>query len=187
MKNVKHPIYSLGHGARSIESFLSLLKDYEISYVVDVRTRPASRFNPQYNKAALHDVLKKQGLHYVYMGDTLGGRPSDTSCYDEQGRVDYAKVMEKGFFLEGIKRLETAYEKNLRIACFCSEISACDCHRSKLIGVMLEKLQIPMAHINKMGNLESQEVVIDQILGPGVGVDLFDDQKLLLRSRKSYL
>lgn len=187
MDSDKYPIYSLGHGTRNIEVFSSLLKEHDISYVVDVRTRPASRFNPQYNKAALSDFLKNNGMRYVYMGDSLGGRPSDTSCYDEEGRVDYAKVMEKKFFLDGIKRLETAYTQNLRIACFCSEISPCDCHRSKLIGVMLEKLNIPMVHINKTGQLENQETVINRVLGSNLGADLFNDQKMMLRSRKSYI
>jgi len=183
----KYPIYSLGHGIRKIDEFLILLKKYDIEYVVDVRTRPASRFNPQYNKQGLSVFLKQHGLRYVYMGDSLGGRPSDTSCYDVEGRVNYAEVMQKKFFLDGIRRLEVAFEKNLRIACFCSESSPCDCHRSKLIGAMLEKKNIPMVHINKLGELDEQAVVMSQILGSNAAEDLFGEPTKALRSRKTYL
>jgi uncharacterized protein (DUF488 family) len=181
-----YPIYSLGHGVRKIDEFIFLLKKYQIDYVIDVRTRPASRFNPQYNRQALSVFLKQQGLQYVYMGDTLGGKPADTSCYDAEGRVNYAEVMKRQFFLGGIRRLEVAYQKNLRVACFCSESAACDCHRSKLIGVMLEKKNIPMVHINKAGELDNQSSVMDQVLGSNGGVDLFGEAAAL-RSRKAYL
>ena len=69
------------------------------------------------------------------MGENLGGRPKDRSCYDHEGHVLYEKISEKSFFIEGVNRLKVAYEKNLRVACMCSELNPCDCHRSKLISI----------------------------------------------------
>lgn len=179
-------VYSIGHGNRSIESFIILLNQYNISYVIDVRSKPRSRFNPQYNKDRFHASLKEANIGYVFMGDNLGGLPKDISCYDEVGRVDYEKVKEKDFFNNGIKRIKTAYEKKIRVACVCSELSACDCHRSKLIGEALKKLQIPMLHIGKKGEIENQETVIQKILNSSEA-DLFSNGEASLKSRKSYI
>lgn len=49
------------------------------------------------------------------MGDTIGGRSKDTSCYDNEGKVDYEAVKMKEFFLNGIDRLKTAYNKTLML------------------------------------------------------------------------
>lgn len=57
----------------------------------------------------------KKGYTYVYMGDTIGGMPSDPSCYTD-GHIDYGKVKDKDFFKAGSLRLLTAAEKELRVA-----------------------------------------------------------------------
>lgn len=183
----EHYVYSIGHGNRSIEAFITLLNQHNISYVIDVRSKPRSRFNPQYNKDKFYAYLKEANIGYVFMGDNLGGLPRDTSCYDEIGRVDYEKVKKKDFFNDGIKRIKTAYDKKIRVACVCSELSACDCHRSKLIGEVLKELYIPMLHIGKKGELENQDTVIKEVLGNIDGIDLFSNGKISLKSRKSYI
>lgn len=179
-------IYSIGHGARPIDIFLQLLLKYDINYVVDVRTKPRSRFNPQYNKDRFAAALREHGITYVYMGDTLGGMPTDKSCYDQDGRVDYTKVKEKDFFKNSLARLKTAHEKNIRIACVCSELAPCECHRSKLIGESLRELQVPILHINKQGDLEDQATVIKKIRGEQEA-DLFGKPEENLKSRRIYL
>ena len=178
-------IFSIGHGTRTIESFISLLQKFDISYVIDVRTKPRSRFNPQYNKDRFAAFLREYGIRYVFMGDNLGGIPKDPSCYDQEGKVDYEKVKTKDFFLDGIERIQTAYSKNIRVACVCSEISPCDCHRSKLIGEVLKERNVPILHINKEGILEDQESVIKKVLKSSE-LDLFSEAPVALKSRKSY-
>lgn len=179
-------IFSIGHGARTVENLISLLQKFEISYVIDVRTKPRSRFNPQYNRDRFAESLIKHGIRYVFMGDALGGIPADLSCYDQDGKVDYEKVKRKDFFLSGIDRIQTAYEKNIRVACVCSEIDPCDCHRSKLIGEVLRDRKIPILHINKEGSLEDQSSVIKKVLRI-TEFDLFDTTSAPLKSRNKYL
>jgi uncharacterized protein (DUF488 family) len=178
-------LYSIGHGARRLEDFISLLKTYGISFVLDVRSKPRSRFHPQYNQHALEESLKLSGIRYVFMGDNLGGLPKDESCYDPEGHVVYSEVKTRNFFREGVSRLLTAHEKKFRAACMCSEIDACDCHRSKLIGDVLLSYSISMLHINRTGSLENQEAVMQRIINKDGG-DLFSLDQPLLRSRKSY-
>jgi uncharacterized protein (DUF488 family) len=85
----KKPLYSIGHGNRKPEDFLTLLKDFGIEYLIDIRSQPYSKFNPQFNQNDLKFFLERNGIIYVFMGDTIGGRPTDTSCYDKEGKVDY--------------------------------------------------------------------------------------------------
>ena len=118
----KKPLYTIGHGNRKPEDFLALLKDFGIEYLIDVRSQPYSKFNPQFNQNDLKFFLERNGIKYVFMGDTIGGRPTDTSCYDKEGKVDYEAVKMKEFFLNGINRLKTAYNKNINVVIMCSVV-----------------------------------------------------------------
>lgn len=186
---MKIPLYTIGHGNRSIESFLALLERYAIEFLIDVRSQPYSRYNPHFSKAPLEASLQQQGLHYVFMGDSLGGRPSDQSCY-VAGKVDYALVHEKSWYQQGITRLHTAWEKQLRVALMCSELKPQECHRGKLIGNTLLEQQIPVSHIDEEGALKEQ-AELNLLLMHGQ-LPLFEDVPLLDldarigRSHKSY-
>jgi len=181
-----HKIYSIGHGSRTIEEFISLLKKYDISFLVDVRSKPASRFNAHFNHFSLLAVLKMNGIRYVYMGHSLGGMPQDESCYDKFGHVNYDTVKKKDFFLKGISRLESAFKQQLKIACMCSESSPCECHRSKLIGTALKEMSIPMVHIDRNGLLRDQDDVMREVMENDKNLDLFETTLSTLKSRKSY-
>src|SRR5680860_479464 len=82
-------IYSIGHGTKKIEDFIDELKSYSILYLLDIRSRPFSKWNPQFNQPALEVELERHGITYVFVGDTLGGLPDDRSCYDKNGKVVY--------------------------------------------------------------------------------------------------
>ena len=128
-------------------------------------------------------LLQRNGYTYVYMGDSIGGLPSDTSCYTE-GHIDYAKLREKDFFQKGFARLLTAAEKNLRVAIMCSESDPEKCHRSKLIGQELMKYEISLNHIVGIGKIQSQETVMS-ILTKGLGTTtLFGEETFV--SQKTY-
>ena len=178
------PIYTIGYGNRSIEEFVGLLQQYEIKFLVDVRSQPYSRYNPDFSKDALEKRLKPASIRYIFMGDTLGGRPKDDTCYSEDGRVDYEKVAERDFYHKGISYLHTAWDKQLRIVLMCSEAKPQACHRSKLIGKTLGKQHIDVAHINETGEVKTQEEV-DLLLTDGQ-LTLFDDM-LGLSSKKHSL
>lgn len=182
----KKPLYTIGHGNRKPEEFLALLKDFGIEYLIDVRSQPYSKFNPQYNQNELKFFLERNGIKYVFMGDTIGGRPKDKSCYDFDGKVDYEAVKTKDFFKNGIDRLKTAYNKDINVVLMCSESKPCECHRSKLIGKVLDVDKISMKHIDEKGKIKDQASVINE-LNKGLGeFDLFGNP-INSTSRKAYL
>ena len=157
-------IYTIGHGNRPITEFIQLLKQYEIQYLVDVRSAPYSRYHTAYSKGELHATLQDAKIGYLFLGQQLGGRPEADDCYLEDGRVDYDVLAQKDFYQEGIARLQKASEGDYRIAMMCSEKKPHECHRSKLIGRTLSDLQIPVQHIDEEGSLKTQAEVIADYL-----------------------
>jgi uncharacterized protein (DUF488 family) len=136
-------LYTIGHNRHPIDRFIQLLKGHQIEVLVDVRSAPYSRFNPQFNKNALQQALDKQYIEYVYAGEELGGRPKDPSCYkhhvipsksgDYVKEIDYPEVMKRTWFLCGIQQLLEIGRPHTT-AIMCSEEDPARCHRHHLIA-----------------------------------------------------
>tara|TARA_R110000868_G_scaffold14680_1_gene68051 strand:+ start:1859 stop:2413 length:555 start_codon:yes stop_codon:yes gene_type:complete len=178
-------IYSIGHGNKEIESFISELQSFGIGYLLDIRSKPYSKWSPQFNQAQLEIELNKNNIKYVFVGDTLGGLPSDRSCYDHNGKVVYDLIKEKDFFKQGLNRLTTANEKKVNLAIMCSESKPEECHRSKLIGQELLKQNISIKHIVSSKRVKSQQTVMIELTKGKGTVDLFGNE-LDFKSRKEY-
>ena len=177
-------IYTIGYGARDINAFVAALRRYGITYLIDVRSQPYSRFKPEFSREALEVNLREAGIRYVFMGDLLGGRPDDAGCYDVEGKVDYTKVSEQEFYLAGIERLAKAQAQGLAVSLMCSEGKPEMCHRTKLIGKTLVQRGIPVAHIDETDELIGQDAVLLRLTGGQPS--LFGDDLLPGTSRKRY-
>lgn len=156
-------LLSIGYGDRPWEEFLERLRRHGVEFLIDVRSRPGSR-QPEFNREAIEVLLAKQGIRYVFMGDMLGGQPGDPDCYID-GKVDYARCESKAFFQGGLERLVAARESGRTVALMCSELDPERCHRSKLIGEALKRLEIPLLHIDRDGSLASQTEVMTRLTG----------------------
>lgn len=178
-------IYSIGHGNKNIEDFINELKSFNILFLLDIRSKPFSKWNPQFNQNELKFKIEENGIKYVYVGDTLGGLPEDRTCYDYNGKVVYDLIKEKNFFKEGIDRLIIANDKNINLAIMCSESNPEECHRSKLIGQELLKKKISLKHIISNKVIKSQEIVMIELTKGKGTVDLFGNE-MDFTSRKSY-
>ena len=93
----RQPLFTIGYGARTLEEFLAALKANRIEYLIDVRTAPYSKFKPEFSKDLLQYHVERAGIHYLFMGDTLGGQPKDPACHTD-GKVDYDKVRAQPWF-----------------------------------------------------------------------------------------
>ena len=178
-------IYSIGHGNKKIEDFIDELKSFDIHFLLDVRSKPYSKWNPQFNQAQLKLELERNDITYVFVGDVLGGLPDDRSCYNYEGKVVYDLIKEKDFFKEGLMRLSTANAKRINLAIMCSESKPEECHRSKLIGQELLKKEISLKHIISNKKIKSQQDVMNELTKGTGTVDLFG-QEIDFTSRKSY-
>jgi uncharacterized protein (DUF488 family) len=181
MKNKLSTIFSIGHGNKSLEVFLQELLAYNIEYLIDVRTTPYSKWNSHFNQNELKFYLKEHNIGYIFLGDKIGGLPTDKSCYTKDGKIDYLLLKDKDFFQEGISRLISANDKSIRVATMCSETKPEECHRSKLIGKELLIKNIDMQHILNKNELKSQSAINNELFG------LFSNcEDFHLSSKKSY-
>jgi uncharacterized protein (DUF488 family) len=71
----KLTIFTIGHSNHSLEMFIGLLKSHKIDVLLDVRSKPFSRFSPHFNKHDLEKAVKASGIKYLFLGRELGGRP----------------------------------------------------------------------------------------------------------------
>jgi hypothetical protein len=129
-------ILTIGHSTRTIQDFIGLLQANAVSRVVDVRTVPGSRHNPQFNKNSLAESLGEVGLRYLHMPGLGGlrhaGRDSINTGWRNASFRGYADYMQTAGFEENLKELIQLARKE-RIAIMCAEAVPWRCHRS-LIG-----------------------------------------------------
>jgi len=144
-------LFTVGHSNRTLDEFLSLLKENDISAVVDVRSSPHSGRNPHFNRQALSKSLQEHDIEYVFMGDELGARRNEAQCYVD-GVARYDRIAQTPMFKKGLDRLRRGME-TFRIAMLCSEKDPITCHRTILICRHL-KSQISIKHIIATGLVE---------------------------------
>ena len=143
-------IWSVGHSNHSIERFLQVLVDVEIECVVDVRSQPYSKYTPHFNGAPLESSLVKAGIDYVFMGDSLGGRPPEPFMYDDEGHALYGEMAKSERLLGGLEKL-LLISSSRRTVMMCSEESPADCHRRLLIARVLAE-GVEIVHLRADGS-----------------------------------
>jgi uncharacterized protein (DUF488 family) len=161
------------------------LNSFEIKFVIDVRSKPYSKYNPHFNQNELKFSLLDSSIQYVFLGEQLGGLPTDLTCYTN-GKVDYDKIKDKDFFKEGLNRLITAHKKHIKVAIMCSESNPKQCHRSKLIGEELRKLGISLNHIINENLVKDQFTVMTEVT-KGLPMQNLFGETISFSSRKKYI
>ena len=146
------PLYTIGHSHHAITDFVALLQQHGVTTVVDVRSQPYSQWADQFNRELLRQDLTEAGIAYAYMGDSLGGRPTDQVLYAAgHERPDYARMMTTPAYQQGIRRLlEMAADRS--IAIMCSEGDYRQCHRHLLITQTLVGQGVAVQHIRPDGS-----------------------------------
>jgi uncharacterized protein (DUF488 family) len=145
----KFEVFTIGHSTRSIEQFIEILKAHGVKRVIDVRTIPRSRHNPQFNRESLAESLRDSGIGYTHI-KKLGGlrHPTNDSINvgwrnsGFRGFADYMQTPEFDAALERTIRLA----KTKPSALMCAEAVPWRCHRS-LIADALTVRKIPVKDI----------------------------------------
>ena len=139
-RSPKPVIFTIGHSTRPIDSFLELLRAHGIEQLVDVRSIPRSRHNPQYERSALHLALKQVKVRYVYLR-ALGGRRHATKGSLNTGWINaafrgYADYMQTEAFRLGLSRLERIARDRVT-AIMCAEGFFARCHRALIADALV--------------------------------------------------
>lgn len=150
-------VYTIGHSNHDPNTFLRLLRLAEIKALIDIRSSPNSSWVSFAKRQNLQELLRSDGIKYLYMGDVLGGQPSAPEYLDPQsGRIDYQLIQRKGSFQQGIKRVMDGCKK-YRICLMCAEESPAHCHRSLLVGDSLIRNDVKVLHIRGDGRIQMDE------------------------------
>jgi len=139
---------------------LGVLGAHEIEVIADIRSQPFSRYNPQFNRETFRAGLLDAGMHYIFLGAELGGRPPEPEFYDSAGHVRYGALASTERFHSGLRRLLAESDRH-RVAMLCSEEDPRRCHRRLLVARVLVSRGIPVRHIRGDGS-----VVREEDLGP---------------------
>ena len=148
----KLSVLTIGHSTRTLEEFIALLKIHDVTRVVDVRTVPRSRHNPQFNIDSLPGELKKVGLGYVHLPG-LGGlrhaqRDSLNMGWRNASFRGYADYMQTPEFAQSLGEL-IRLAKQDRLVMMCAEAVPWRCHRSLISdalwvrGIQTEDIMSP--------------------------------------------
>ncbi len=159
-----YTVYTIGHSTHLIEIFIGFLEKQQINCLIDVRSMPYSKYNPQYNKEFLQEILKQNDILYTHFGKEFGARHTSPSLLDTQGRVDFDKVRASGNFQQGVIRLEDALNQGYRVALMCSEKEPLDCHRFSMISYHLAMEGFNIFHILESGNFISNDALEKEML-----------------------
>ena len=142
-------IRTIGHSTRPVETLIEMLKAHGVERLVDVRTIPKSRYNPQYNSEALERSLNDAGIAYRHM-KALGGlrhprKDSSNTGWRNDSFRGYADYMQTGEFQEALDALVEAASRET-IVIMCAEAVPWRCHRS-LVSDALTARGYPVEHI----------------------------------------
>lgn len=145
-----HELFTIGHSNHTLRRFLELLALHDIELVCDVRSTPYSRFNPQFNREPLRAALEAAGVGYVYLGESLGGKPREPG-YPPDDAARFAVIAAGDRFRAGLDRL-VRESRARRTAVMCAERDPARCHRGLLICPTLPE-EVTIRHILADGSL----------------------------------
>ena len=137
---IQPTVWTIGHSTRPLDAFIEMLSAHGVKHVVDVRTIPRSRHNPQFNRDTLPDSLRAAGIAYTHM-EQLGGlrhaRPDSVNTgwrnASFRGYADYMLTDEFSSALQ--KLIEVAGREP--VAIMCAEAVPWRCHRSLIADALV--------------------------------------------------
>ncbi len=142
-------VLTIGHSTRDLEAFIALLRAHSVSLLVDIRTVPRSRRNPQFNRDSLPEPLAESGIRYRHM-PALGGlrKPqpdSPNGAWTNDSFRGFADYMQTPEFADNLEALISVAREE-RVAIMCAEAVPWRCHRSLIADALLAR-RVAVEHI----------------------------------------
>ncbi|MDR0318929.1 MAG: DUF488 domain-containing protein [Nitrososphaerota archaeon] len=178
-------VYTVGHSTRSFEEFVEILKNYNITALIDVRAVPRSRHSPQFNKESLVNALKLLGIKYLSL-PSIGGmrhpkKDSINLALESSSFRGYADFMQTKEFTEELLKIIVLAKENC-LAIMCAEALPWRCHRN-LISDMLIVRHVKVLHIiSKDSTVMHQLNELAHVEGTKVSYPLFNSKETSQRT-----
>lgn len=157
-------LYSIGYSGFSIEEFLRILKEKQISLLVDVRSQPYSQYFPDYNKENLERRLRHVGIHYRNYAEGFGARQKDLRYYTGEGYLDFELFSQSSPFTAAFNRLVDTMAQGYRFALMCAEKDPINCHRAILITRAFHNAGYRVIHLLPNGKELTQVEIENRLL-----------------------
>ena len=156
----RHLVYTIGHSTRSFDELVAMLRAFSVDVLVDIRTVPRSRHNPQYNADTLRTRLRGRRIRYVQLPE-LGGlrraRPdSPNTAWRNASFRGYADYILTDEFEEGVAKLH-ALSSEATLALMCAEAVPWRCHRSLVADVLCAR-GAEVEHIMSLGRASAHRI-----------------------------
>jgi uncharacterized protein (DUF488 family) len=170
----KMKLFTIGHSSRTFDDFLSLLREFKISTLVDIRRFPGSRKFPHFNRQSLEATLPASGIEYLWLED-LGGRRSGPDAskslnpgLKSPGFRHYADYMQTEQFCLAVKSLLSVAAAK-PTAVMCAEKLFWKCHRRVLSDYLVAQ-SVHVGHIIDSGRLQSHTLTTGAVITPDLNV-----------------
>ena len=154
------PVLTIGHSTRPLDEFIEMLQAHAIKRLVDIRTVPRSRFNPQFNRDTLPEALRKVGIAYTHMSNLGGLRHPRADSLNTgwrnasfRGFADYMQTPEFAASLEALVGLA----REEQVALMCAEALPWRCHRS-LIADALTVHGVSVEHVMSVATRQAHSL-----------------------------
>jgi uncharacterized protein (DUF488 family) len=175
MTGSEGPIFTIGHSTRSLDELTGLLRQVSVDLLVDVRSVPRSRTNPQFNADAIAGPLASAGIGYRHLS-ALGGLrhrakeapPSANTLWRNEAFRNYADYAASPAFAAGLEEL-LALARDHRCAIMCAEAVWWRCHR-RIIADYLINRGASVVHIMGERKLEPATITVGAQPIPGNGI-----------------
>jgi uncharacterized protein (DUF488 family) len=135
-------VLTIGHSTRPVQEFIALLQENGVSRIIDVRTIPRSRHNPQFNRDTFPETLAQAGIRYTHMPGLGGLRHARADSPNRGWRNGsfrgFADYMQTDEFAHNIEQL-MEFSSRERVAIMCAEAVPWRCHRSLIADALLAR------------------------------------------------
>ncbi|WP_428075296.1 DUF488 family protein [Candidatus Avelusimicrobium luingense] len=157
-------IYTIGYAGFDIDTFLTTLRRYSISVLIDVRSVPkASEYYEAYSKENLRPFLEQNGIIYRNYAHEFGARQNNRE-YFTNGYLDFKKFTQTETFKSGVEKIEKGLSLNYNFVLMCAEKDPINCHRNIMVAKAMRDMGFEISHILSDGSLQTQEEMDTRLL-----------------------
>lgn len=147
-------IFTIGYTAFEKKIFIEKLKEYEISCLIDVRSKPYSQYFKDFDKEILSEELKKNGILYRNYAFEFGARQENKEFYSyaTEEKLNFSLFIKSPQFQSGIQKVKAGINMGYRFAFMCAEKDPINCHRSIMIGKGFKDAGFEVKHIKNVNS-----------------------------------
>ncbi|MBQ2957360.1 MAG: DUF488 domain-containing protein [Clostridia bacterium] len=173
-------LFTIGYSAYEREEFAGTLRMNGIDCVIDVRSVAASRYRPEYDRAAIGKFLSGQGVRYEHMPEEFGARQMKREYLSEEGYTDFEKYVLSDSFRAGYERVWQMTEAGKTCVLMCAEKDPVNCHRAVMAARYFSERGWTVIHITPDGNETHEQLemrLLDLYFPNRYQLSMLDEEK----------